>query len=101
GCAPAAAGLVDPAVTSGHALPPGAAARVNDALVSADDYARSLDALERDRRGGAVPSDRRLVLDRMIDEELLVQRGLELGLARQDARVRRDLTAAGVRPLGR
>src|SRR5206468_7496020 len=27
-------------------------------------------------------------------EELLVQRGLELGLARQDARVRRDLTAA-------
>ena len=34
------------------------------------------------------------MLDRMIDEELLVERGIELGLVRQDARVRRDLTAA-------
>src|SRR5207253_3098834 len=64
------------------------------APLRADDYTRSLDALERDRRGGAEPEDRRFVLDRLIDEELLVQRGLELGLARQDARVRRDLTAA-------
>ncbi len=67
---------------------------MNGALVRGDDYARSLDALERDRRAGREPADRRLVLGRLIDEELLVQRGLELGLARQDARVRRDLTAA-------
>src|SRR5207237_1032452 len=37
---------------------------------------------------------RRQVLGRLIDEELLVERGLELGLARRDARVRKDLTAA-------
>src|SRR5262249_59790115 len=39
---------------------------------------------------------RRHVLDRLIDEELLVQRGLELGLARVDPRVRRELAAAVV-----
>ena len=90
----AASGLVASSVTRGRGLPPGAVARVNGALVRGDDYTRSLDALERDRRAGREPADRRLVLDRLIDEELLVQRGLELGLARQDARVRRDLTAA-------
>ena len=90
----AASGLVASSVTRGRGLPPGAVARVNGALVRGDDYTRSLDALERDRRAGAEPADRRFVLDRLIDEELLVQRGLELGLARQDARVRRDLTAA-------
>ena len=94
GVALAATGLVASSVTRGRGLPPGAVARVNGALVRGDDYARSLDALERDRRAGAEPADRRFVLDRLIDEELLVQRGLELGLARQDARVRRDLTAA-------
>ena len=94
GVALAATGLVASSVTRGRRLPPGAVARVNDTLVRADDYTRSLDALARDRRTGADPADRRLVLDRLIDEELLVQRGLELGLARQDARVRRDLTAA-------
>ena len=94
GVALAASGLVASSVTRGRGLPPGAVARVNGALLRADDYTRSLDALERDRRGGAEPADRRFVLDRLIDEELLVQRGLELGLALQDARVRRDLTAA-------
>ena len=94
GVALAASGLVASSVTRGRGLPPGAVARVNGTLLRADDYARSLDALERDRRASREPADRRLVLDRLIDEELLVQRGLELGLARQDARVRRDLTAA-------
>src|SRR5262249_53256001 len=34
------------------------------------------------------------VLDRLIEEELLVQRGLELGLAQNDRRVRGDLVSA-------
>ena len=37
------------------------------------------------------------MLDRLIDEELLVQRGLTLGLARTDRRVRADLTHDGDR----
>jgi parvulin-like peptidyl-prolyl isomerase len=38
-------------------------------------------------------ADRQRVLDRIVEEELLVQRGLALGLARYDRRVRADLTA--------
>jgi hypothetical protein len=94
GIAVAASGLFASGGARGRALPPGVVVRVNDALVRRDDYERSVNALERDRRDGAGPEERRYVLDRLIDEELLVQRGLELGLARQDGRVRRDLTAA-------
>jgi len=89
----AAASLLGAGVP-GRRLPAGAVARVNGTLIRADDYARSLDALGRDRRDGITAEDRRRVLDRMIDEELLVERGMELGLVRQDPRVRRDLTAA-------
>jgi len=90
----AAAGLVGAGAMLGRGLPPAAIARVNGTVIRAEDYQRSLDALGRDRRDGVTPEDRRHVLDRLIDEELLVQRGIELGLARQDPRVRRDLTAA-------
>ena len=90
----AAASLLGAGPLSGHGLPPGAVARVNGTVIRADDYARSLDALGRDRRDGVTTGDRRHVLDRMIDEELLVERGIDLGLVRQDPRVRRDLTAA-------
>ncbi len=75
-------------------------ARVNGVTIRADDYRRALDAVAADRR---VPPDaamRQHVLDRLIDEELLVQRGLELGLPRVDARVRRDLAAAVIDAAG-
>lgn len=72
----------------------GAAARVNGVVISQEEYRRALAAVESDRGAGADPALRRHVLDRLIDEELLVQRGLELGLARLDPRVRRDLAAA-------
>ena len=88
----AAAGLVESRASG--ALPAGAVARVNGVVVRADDYERSVRALERDRPDGVGDTERRHVLDRMIDEELLVQRALDLGLARQDARVRRDLVAS-------
>jgi parvulin-like peptidyl-prolyl isomerase len=90
----AAASLLGAGRIPGRGLPPGAIARVNGTLIRADDYARSLDALGRDRRDGITAEDRRRVLDRMIDEELLVERGMDLGLVRQDPRVRRDLTAS-------
>ena len=89
----AAASLLGAGVP-GRRLPAGTVARVNGTLIRAEDYARSVDALARDRRDGITAEDRQRVLDRMIDEELLVERGMELGLVRQDPRVRRDLTAA-------
>jgi len=50
-------------------------------------------AVATDKRDPLTAEDRAHVLERLIEEELLVQRGLTLGLARQDRRVRADLTA--------
>jgi parvulin-like peptidyl-prolyl isomerase len=90
----AAGGLLASGRTAAPARPADTVARVNGVAIRTADYRRALDAVAADRR---VPPDaalRRHVLDRLIDEELLVQRGLELGLPRMDPRVRRDLAAA-------
>jgi parvulin-like peptidyl-prolyl isomerase len=79
------------------ALPAGAVALVNGQPILAADYERVLTALAGDRRSGvAAPEDRARVLDRLIDETLLVQRGLELGLPWRDDKIRKDLAAAVV-----
>jgi hypothetical protein len=75
-------------------LPEGAVAVVNGALVRTADYERAVAALEADRRNPVDEADRRFVLDRLVDEELLVQRALELGLARSDRVVRSQLVSA-------
>ena len=92
----AAGSLLASGRSPGHALPPDTVARVNGVPIRAEDYRRALDAVAGDRRDDPDAGMRRHVLDRMIDEELLVQRGLELGLARVDPRVRRELAAAVV-----
>jgi parvulin-like peptidyl-prolyl isomerase len=78
----------------GAGLPGDAIATVNGEPIPADEYERTLAAFAADRRAPLSDEDRRHVLDRMIEEELLVQRALELGLARHDRRVRADLTSA-------
>ncbi|MBM4244264.1 MAG: hypothetical protein FJ148_10665 [Deltaproteobacteria bacterium] len=77
-------------------VPDDAVAIVGDAAVLRIDYERALSALAADRRSPLSPDDRRRVLDRLIDEELLLQRGLALGLERRDGRVRSDLVASVV-----
>src|SRR5262249_30566505 len=69
---------------------------VNGVPIRTDEYRRALEGVAGDRRVDPDAALRRHVLDRLIDEELLVQRGLELGLARVDPRVRRELAAAVV-----
>jgi parvulin-like peptidyl-prolyl isomerase len=90
----AAAGLV----TSGRGVAPlladNAVARVNGEPIRIEDYQLVLTALAQDKRDPLAEADRQRVLDRLIDEELLVQRGLELDMPRRDSRVRKDLTAA-------
>lgn len=76
------------------ALPAGAVATVNGAVLRDADYRRVLAALESDRRNPVGDEQRRFVLERLVDEELLVQRALELGLARSDRLVRSQLVAA-------
>src|SRR5687768_11054675 len=74
-----------------RSLPANAAASVNGTVIRLEEYDRAVAAFASDRRAPIGAEDRRHVLDRMLDEELLVQRGLELGLARHDRRVRGDI----------
>ncbi|MCK6554531.1 peptidylprolyl isomerase [Candidatus Binatia bacterium] len=90
----AAWGLIGPGASGGTALPAGIVARVNGVSIAAADYERVLAALAQDRRNQLQPGDRTLVLNRLIDEELLVQRGLDLGFAQHDGKVRKDLSTA-------
>jgi parvulin-like peptidyl-prolyl isomerase len=75
-------------------LPGGAVAAVNGTPIRAEEYERLLAALAADRRTPLDAEDRRFVLDRMIEEELLVQHAVALGLVRSDRRVRADLVSA-------
>ena len=93
GIALAASGLVD-ASRRGGAMPRDAVAVVNGAPIRQDEYERTLAAVANDRRAPLDAADKRHVLDRLIDEELLVQRGLELGLPQTDRKLRADLTSA-------
>jgi len=83
----------------GAALPDGAVASVNGTLLYADDYTRLVEGVESDTREPVSPELRRRILDRMIDEELLVQRGVELGLVESDRRVRADITQAMIQSI--
>jgi parvulin-like peptidyl-prolyl isomerase len=78
----------------GGELPANAAASVNGTVIRLEEFDRAVQALAADRRDPIGPEQRRHVLARLLDEELLVQRGLELGLARHDRRVRGDIVSA-------
>ncbi len=90
----ASAGLLDAPARSGADLPPDAAAQVGERTIRRVDYERVLAGVAGDLRSPVDEAMRRRVLDRMIDEELLVQRALELGLAHVDRRVRGELTSS-------
>jgi len=94
GIAAAAAGLVWPGNAPAGGLPQEAAAVVNGAVIRMEDYRRILDALARDKRQSLSPEDKQKALDRLIEEELLVQRAIALGMPRLDRKIRGDLTNA-------
>lgn len=93
GLSAAAAGLLS---TRPGDLPvsPRVAAWVNGSPIRGEQLAAALAALGTDRGTAPDDTDRARVLDRLIEEELLVQRGIELGLATHDRRVRRELVMA-------
>jgi hypothetical protein len=90
----AAAGLLRAGGEGGETLGSDLAARVNGVAIRAADYERALAGVASDRRNPLDAAERRHVLDRLIEEELLVQRGLELGFARHDRKIRADLVNA-------
>lgn len=77
-----------------HVLSDETAAIVGERVIRRVDYERMLAGVEQDRRGPIDDATRRRVLERMIDEELLVQQALALGLAAADRRVRGELVSS-------
>ena len=76
-------------------LPADAVAVVNGQPIPRDLYQRVVDGLAADREGTPVtPADREHVLSRMIDEELLVQEAVTLGMASRDRLARGYLVQA-------
>lgn len=69
-------------------LPPDAVARVNQHLIARDAWLRAVAAVAAERHTPLTDADQRHILDRLIDEELLVQHGAALGLTENDARLR-------------
>lgn len=93
GIAAAVVSLTDVRAASSH-LPADVVAQVNGVPIRRADYLRAVGALASDRRAALTEADRRHVLDRLIDEELLVQYGVDLGLVQSDRRVRGDLVSS-------
>jgi hypothetical protein len=77
-----------------RALPPEALATVNGKVIRRAEYARVLEAIASDRRGELSASDRKMALDRLIEQELLIQHGVALGLVESDRAVREAIVRA-------
>ncbi|QMW23030.1 hypothetical protein [Sandaracinobacteroides saxicola] len=76
------------------ATPDDLVARVGDGGVTRAALDRAMAALAADNRNAPGPADRARVLDRLIDEELLVQRGIALGLPERELSVRKAIVDA-------
>lgn len=72
-----------------------AVAWVSGRPVSRESYESALQAVAGDRKGGTLEEgDRERVLERLIDQELLIDRAIELGLHERDPQIRNQLATA-------
>lgn len=90
----AASELVGRAGQQTAALPRDVVARVGGRDISIARYQAVLDDLAADRRAALTPADKSFALQRLIDEELLVLRGLQMGLAESLPEVRKAVATA-------
>lgn len=72
----------------------GAIARINHQHIDRTAFASAYQALLADKNKAPTAADKKMALDRLIEEELLVQRGLEIGLLEGDAAVRKAVASA-------
>ena len=63
-------------------------AKIDERAISKDRYERYLESIAQSRKTGLIDSDPENILERMIDEELLIQRGIDLGLIDNDSEIR-------------
>ncbi|MEC5386154.1 peptidylprolyl isomerase [Uliginosibacterium sp. H3] len=74
-------------------IPEGAVARVNQGQILESDFRKQVEVLTGEPFDKTTAAQRQEVLDSMIAEELLVQRGIEVSLQNSDAGVREALVA--------
>lgn len=71
------------------------AAWVNDRPISRESYEQALAAVAADRKEGKLrDADRARVLERLVDQELLIDRAIELGLHERDPQIRNQMATA-------
>lgn len=76
-------------------VPEEVVAWVNGRPISMATYEQALAAVAGDRKEGVLrEEDRKRVLDRLIDQELLIDRAIELGLPERDPQIRNQLATA-------
>jgi len=76
-------------------VPAGAVAVVNGEPITRDALARFIGAIASEQgRTDLDPAEQRRILDRLIDEELLLQHGIALGLDRSEPSARRAIVSA-------
>jgi len=90
----AATELAGRAGTQTTELPGDLIARVGGKGITAGRYQAVLQDLESDRRGASEADNRDLALQRLIDEELLVQQGVRMGLVESLPEIRKALATA-------
>ena len=77
-------------------LPDNAVARVGDVDISKEAYLLALRGTSVDKKALLSAEERRYILERLIEDELLVQRALELGLEKSNPLIRAHLGRAMV-----
>ena len=96
GIAMAASGILRPAaeLPSRDVL-----AMVNERPIRSESYERALGIVAADMRSPMSEADRAHVLRRLIQEELLIQRGEDIGLVESDPTVRKSISAAMIQSI--
>ena len=92
----AATGLLEKV---GISIPSELLAQVGKSNISKKDYLGHLELLARDKRNPIRNEDRRHVLNRLIEEQLLIAKGLELGLPSSDPTVRKSIVSAMIQSI--
>lgn len=87
----AATGILEPTPTA-----PGTEvlAQVDNERINKTEYLAYLDLLARDKRNALTSADRRHLLNRLIEEKLLLQRAMEIGVPFNDPTVRKTIINA-------
>jgi hypothetical protein len=75
-------------------LPDDAIALVNGRPIREEDYTGAVAMVASDKRAEITDEDRTHVLNRLIEEDLLIQRGIQIGLVDSDRSVRKAITQA-------